>query len=342
MLQADKSRIYCFDNLKFILIFLVVFGHLLEIAKGWGDNEVRLNLYRLIYSFHMPVFLFVSGWFAKFRREKIVFHLLYMYVFFQIVYQIFRYHVLEEIPMKEIEYQFTTPYWLLWYLFAIICYHLLIPLLDVNSGWKQILVLVFCFLLALWSGNDNTVGYYFSLGRIFSFLPFFMMGYYGQKWKQTILAPRSKLLILPISVAAGSVAYYVMHICELPQKAFYGSLSYDRLKIELVDKWVLLMIGLFGVLFFVFAVMPLLNFRIPLVSTIGQNSLSVFLLHGFVIRYMQKEEMGELLTPGYTIVIALLIIVILGNAVVGKLFRWICTGWWLEKIYVSCEKKIAE
>ena len=299
MSQTDKPRLYSFDNLKCILIFLVVFGHLLEIAKGWENDELRLNLYRLIYSFHMPVFMFM----------------------------------LEELPMEEIEYQFTTPYWLLWYLFSIICYHLLIPLLDVDGGWRQILVLVVCFLLALLSGNDKTVGYYFSLGRIITFLPFFMMGYYGQKWKAPILAFHNKFVMGLLFVAVGLMSYYVMEICDIPNVAFYGSLSYERLKIDFVDRWVILSMGMLGVLFFVFALAPLLNRKIPIISTIGRNSISIFLMHGFIIKLMDKEEMGELLTPGYCVVIALLIIVLLGNGAVGKLFRWICTGWWLEKIY---------
>lgn len=51
-----------FDNLKGILIFLVVFGHLLELVGG----PAAAWLYRLIYSFHMPAFVFCSGWFARF------------------------------------------------------------------------------------------------------------------------------------------------------------------------------------------------------------------------------------------------------------------------------------
>ena len=59
------KRIYKFDNLKAILIFLVVFGHFLELVEG------HKLLYLTIYSFHMPLFLFLSGYFARFDRKKI-------------------------------------------------------------------------------------------------------------------------------------------------------------------------------------------------------------------------------------------------------------------------------
>jgi fucose 4-O-acetylase-like acetyltransferase len=58
-------RNYKIDNIKAFLIILVVFGHMLELVNMGG-------LYRLIYTIHMPVFVFVSGYFAKFNAKKIV------------------------------------------------------------------------------------------------------------------------------------------------------------------------------------------------------------------------------------------------------------------------------
>ena len=60
------SRKYRFDNIKFILITLVVFGHFLELIDGQTAN----NLYRIIYLFHIPAFIFITGYFAKFNPSK--------------------------------------------------------------------------------------------------------------------------------------------------------------------------------------------------------------------------------------------------------------------------------
>ena len=57
-----KERDYFFDNLKAVLIFLVVLGHFL--LPIHGDNPLVV-VKRLIYIFHMPLFVFVSGYFAK-------------------------------------------------------------------------------------------------------------------------------------------------------------------------------------------------------------------------------------------------------------------------------------
>ena len=56
------KRDYSFDNMKVLLITLVVFGHALEEFGTTG----KLGLIRaVIYSFHMPLFIFISGYFSK-------------------------------------------------------------------------------------------------------------------------------------------------------------------------------------------------------------------------------------------------------------------------------------
>ena len=58
-----KERDYFFDNIKAVLIFLVVLGHFLLPIHGEGNVLVLIK--RLIYVFHMPLFVFVSGYFSK-------------------------------------------------------------------------------------------------------------------------------------------------------------------------------------------------------------------------------------------------------------------------------------
>ena len=48
----NKERDYFFDNLKAVLIFLVVLGHFLLPIRG--DNPLVV-VKRLIYVFHMPL-----------------------------------------------------------------------------------------------------------------------------------------------------------------------------------------------------------------------------------------------------------------------------------------------
>ena len=86
-----KERDYFFDNLKAVLIFLVVLG--LFLLPIHGDNPLVV-VKRLIYIFHMPLFVFVSGYFAKkiykngqYNFKKIL-YLIKAYVLFVIAIQI--------------------------------------------------------------------------------------------------------------------------------------------------------------------------------------------------------------------------------------------------------------
>ena len=75
----NSVRKYNYDNLKGILIFLVVLGHLLY--SNEYNNIVGNILLRLIYSFHMPVFMIISGHFSK-KTNKDNF---YKYIFLFII-----------------------------------------------------------------------------------------------------------------------------------------------------------------------------------------------------------------------------------------------------------------
>lgn len=60
-----KERILYWDVIKCFAIFMVVWGHSIEFlqpdtSKGWSDPVAAM-----IMSFHMPLFMTVSGYFAK-------------------------------------------------------------------------------------------------------------------------------------------------------------------------------------------------------------------------------------------------------------------------------------
>lgn len=63
-----------FDCMKGIAIFLVVLGHAIPDATSLNgiSSELMRVLHSIIYSFHMPVFFFVAGYFSKFIGDNLV------------------------------------------------------------------------------------------------------------------------------------------------------------------------------------------------------------------------------------------------------------------------------
>ena len=51
------------DNIKVVLIFLVVFGHLIE--RYIDTSDTLMAIYMFIYIFHMPLFIYISGYLSK-------------------------------------------------------------------------------------------------------------------------------------------------------------------------------------------------------------------------------------------------------------------------------------
>ena len=174
----NKERDYFFDNLKAVLIFLVVLGHFLLPIHG---ESVLVVVKRLIYVFHMPLFVFVSGYFAKkiykngqYNFKKIL-YLIKAYIIFviaiQIVYALCGFRDFSEINFFS---QSGAP----WYLFAMIVWYLTIPVIR---KYKEIPVLIVTVALALIAGYFKNIGDFLCMSRILVFGPFFYLGYYMEQ-----------------------------------------------------------------------------------------------------------------------------------------------------------------
>ena len=61
--QQIKPREYYLDAVKAIAIILTVLGHCIQWILGDTFGEDRLELF--IYSFHMPLFMIISGYFFQ-------------------------------------------------------------------------------------------------------------------------------------------------------------------------------------------------------------------------------------------------------------------------------------
>ena len=59
---GSKVRVKGFDFLKLCAIFLVIWGHTIQyfLSSNYYDEPI----YRIIYSFHMPLFMMISGYFS--------------------------------------------------------------------------------------------------------------------------------------------------------------------------------------------------------------------------------------------------------------------------------------
>lgn len=322
------QRNYQMDNIRFLLIFLVILGHFIELFQG----TFSLTLYKIIYSFHMPAFLFLTGFFARFHPRKIVLNLICPYILFQILYRAFDAFIIQE--KESFILNFTTPYWILWYLLTIICYYLLLPLIDNKKAHSCKFIFGIAIVLSLLSGFDSSIGYSGSLARSLTFWPFFLAGFYMHKTKVTL--PNNRL-ILPLSgLTALLCSFYIVNCPAVTRNVLYGSYSYEKAGYNPLIKFILLVCG-FAWIVFLLSAMP--DKKIPFVSMFGQNTLSVFLLHGFIVRLSKKHGLfafSEFENLLLAIVLSLILISLFGNPWIAGLFRKSST---LSKTYEKGTKQ---
>lgn len=207
------SRILFLDNTKGILIFLVVLGHfLLPVNSG---NQIANNIFNLIYLFHMPLFVFITGFFAKsifknnsLRIDKII-STFVLAMLFQLVL------ILMENPSKPLSNTLFSFSSAPWYLVSLCFWYLIVPFLK---RAKPLPAIIFSFIISIGSGCLDQLGSFLSLARTFSFLPYFVMGFYCTKANLEALRTRT---IGRICVFL-SIAFIVWY-------CFYGSTMTDMM-----------------------------------------------------------------------------------------------------------------
>lgn len=293
------------DNLKGMLIILVITGHLLELFMEEG---VFRYTYVLIYFVHMPLFVYCSGYFAKSTGmgQRILKKLLLPYVIFQVLYLLF-----ENIVLKnDLEIQFSKPYWLLWYLLAMIIWTILLPLFSTDSRKKQLCILGIAVLTALAAGYDSGVGRSMTLSRVIVYFPFFLMGYDLHMWdrereelpeegreqgreiktrKADRLAERyRKMLSAAVVLALAGIAVYTgIHMGAWKVSWLYEAASYEATGSDIEFRLFHLAVGTLGI---VGARRFMPDKKLPVFEKLGQKTMPIYLTHGFLVKWIDMYD----------------------------------------------------
>lgn len=280
-----NHREYYFDNAKFILIFFVVFGHF--IRPLIADQELVLAIYKEIYTFHMPAFILISGFFAKSINQKgyikkIAQKLIYPYVIFQIIYSIYYFFLYSK---STLSIDFLKPQWSLWFLISLFFWNIMLLGFLKLKMWISILV---ALLLGLLVGYIEWVSNFLSLSRTFVFFPLFLVGFYLKKENfYSLKKPKIKLMSFLLMLAVFVTFYFYP---DMNEKWLLGSKPYELLEKD----YLLAAIKRLGV--YVISFIMVLSFfsfvpkRKLLFSKLGRNTLNVYLLHGFFVKFFRAND----------------------------------------------------
>ena len=273
--KGSTGRDDYFDTLKFILITFVVFGHVLDC---YHYDRVLLAIDNTIYTFHMPLFVFISGYFCKSdtdRRKKARNPLRLAEPL--IVFQILQY--MQPLISGEISIisALINPAWSMWYLYSLITWRILAyvaPRSITNSFGATMSIAIASSLL----GGFIPISGELSVQRTFTFVPFFFLGYSCRVHQVNLAKYRiPKALAASIIIAAFISMFIINHNMSF---VLWGKSPYYPV---IWTPFVLRAVYLVSALVMGISVMSIVRPLPDPFLGIGRQTLFVYLYHTFVI-----------------------------------------------------------
>lgn len=206
-----RERDAYFDNAKYLAILLVAVGH------AWGqilDGGPVETAYRVVYTFHMPAFIVISGYFSRSFEmrprnvKRLISSVIVPYVVFETAYSLF-----QRFGNDDPDHGITLldPTYHLWFLCALFLWRVTTPV------WATIRhPLPVSVVLAVLGSVSPQIGDDLELQRVLQFLPFFVLGLKLRPEHFQRLRRRSvRLISLPVPAAAAFLAWWTLPHMEL-------------------------------------------------------------------------------------------------------------------------------
>ncbi|MBR5375324.1 MAG: acyltransferase family protein [Paludibacteraceae bacterium] len=303
-----QERNAYWDCVKFFMILLVVVGH--SLSFGIENSRMGLSLFNLIYCFHMPVFVFVSGRFcnkAGSRFLKSCFKVLETYLLFQIIFTLYEYP-------GEFGSQFFFPRVAMWYLLSLFFWRMFILFIPKKLESKPTLLICLAVIGALFS-VFVPISTMFSFQRTFFFFPFFLLGYLTKNVDFQFLWNRS--LNKKLCVAFLVVLWGGLYAVDDKIYMYYSGLMMGGVKIMLCRIICLISSAFIGLL--VLKLIPVSDFA----ASVGKRTLYIYIYHIIVVLYLGRYLCGIGLLPTSLIPLLLYSIVSFSLLIVLSKFRFL-------------------
>lgn len=283
-MAAGAPRDYLFDNMRAILVILVVWGHVLTSMIHKNDS-IKI-IYYFLYFFHMPAMSFISGYFSKNlerSRNNAFVTIMIPYLILNVTNYFYKIVILQE---PYFGFRFFRPYWGLWYFLALFLWKFCLKDLV-----RIRFLLPLSFLFGVLSGMSTEFSEYLALGRVVCFLPFFLLGYYCTKEQVEKLRRIPRILSVSVVAATALLSVFLVRKEVFPNEVLYlrkyfpeGEELKSLLSRVLVYVVAVLMIG---------ALINLCTSKKTLLSRIGSSTMTIYILHLFTIPPLERLELFQ-------------------------------------------------
>ena len=267
------------DSIKTILIFSVVLTHCL-VRNGGGkiDEYIVMNF---LYSFNMPIFVFVSGFLFSTKKtwDKMLWGCLELftsYCLFQCLWMILNHNA---VTLQTI----IIPQFTLWYILSLVFWRIIVKVFSyvcVNKyAW-----LVLSIVISLCCGFIPLTRE-LSFQRTFSFLPFFIM---GSMCRGTYVLDYIRKLNKKISLMIIFILVIIFYqIGKPPYWILCGRSSFYDYPLLMTYSPLLKLCWYFYTIIGSVCILNIMPDKFS-IAKYGSRTLTVYLLHFFPIWFLQK------------------------------------------------------
>ena len=300
-MSESKQRIFVFDNVKALLIVLVVLGHAADYYTDQFESMRMFFFY--IYLFHMPLFIFLAGLFSKstilkdpFRIEKIANFLVLYFILEILFYFIIHYWLGNQSYNFNPFVENGVP----WFMFAMAAW------LCIGRVIRRVpayIVLPLSIIAALLIGYTH-VGDTLVLSRIITFFPFFILGFYVKTndLVESLQAPELKIISgISLVLIAFTIYFNIDGLYDM-RNLLSGRNPYDRVNLELgipASGAVMRLLVMVVTICMSISVMALMTHKRTWFTVLGTRSLAIYFFHRPILFIYQHYHLNDYLKDAF-------------------------------------------
>ncbi|HLV72486.1 MAG TPA: acyltransferase family protein [Vulgatibacteraceae bacterium] len=317
--EKQKTRDPFLDNARFLAVVLVVIGHTVTLFPPSGVTQPAVLL---LQTFRMPLLIIITGHLARnfvLNSEKVrglVTKIAVPYLIFETLYSLYAWHT----GVSDFHLQFFLPTYLMWFLMSVLIWRLTVPFWR-NVRWP----LAIAVGIALVS-YTHEMPHELTLRRLFSLLPFFVLGVCLQRRHIEMLKHPVMPAVGALVLACGATFYYTGG-SYVPELWTYWDRGYQWLEVGVIPG-VFIHLGVLALATVLAgAALTLVPRRRTWFTVFGTKTMYAYLLHGFVcmtIVHVGLNHASFMATvPGLlgSAVLAAVLATLLCTAPVVKVFR---------------------
>ncbi len=266
------TRLYYIDNLKGLLILLVILGHCIQQSDIDFDNNI---VFRYIYAFHMPLFMYLSGFvsykkiyrWSQLKKRSI-----------QLLIPFLAWAMLGMTISNNFNWMWLTKpdtgLWFLWVLFWIGALHISLSKLAYKINVIEEIILSIACIVLLGSVIVSKLSFGFHL--IAWYFPFYLLGVFSRKYDIIVIKylEKYKWLLLGMFILDG---YFWMRN-ESP--------TFLNTKSPIIIMGYKFLIGIIGCYCFMALIRPFNNKWLIISELGGGMTLGLYAIHQSVIKYI--------------------------------------------------------